>query len=156
VSENRYAEQWLVLDRKPLNMLTLEDAKRRHASRESCAALIGDPDKPSHVVSLVGPWVTVSFLDADLREYLLYSFKEVRPGRLFLKQAIHRQFSPDSGEVSTATIFAFSEKGSLIMERQNMKTNRSETRKAKADPTPNWDRYPEFGAYDSLLREERS
>lgn len=154
--EHRYAEQWLVLDRKPLNRLTSEEAERRHVSRECYAALIGDPDRPSHVVLLVGPWVTVSFLDSDLREYLLYSFKEVRPGQLFLKQAIHREFVDQSGEVSIATIFAFSEKGTMVAERQDMKTDKVETRKAKADPKPNWERYPEFGAYESLLREERA
>lgn len=154
MSEQRYAEKWLVLDRKPLNLLAREEAQRRHAAREPYAALLGDPEKPSHVVSLAGAWVMTSFLDEDQREYLLYSFKEVNPGKLFLKQAIHREFD-DSGEVSSATIFAFDEKGKIVMERQDMKTDEVETRKAKADPSPNWDRYPEFGQYDHLTREER-
>ena len=145
-----------MLDRKPLNPLTSAEAAQRHASRQPYAALIGDADTPSHVVAFAGPWVTVSFLTAELQEYLLYSFKEVRPGELFLKQAIHREFDQASGEVSIATIFAFTEKGRMVAERQDMTTNETETRKAKTDPAPNWDRYPQFGTYDLLLREERS
>ena len=156
MSEHRYAQQWLVLDRKPLHVLTPEEARRRHASRAAYAALVGNPEQPTHVVSLAGPWVAVSFLDSDLREYLLYSFKEVRPGSLFLKQAIHREFLDDSGEVTCATIFAFGERGKILIEREDMKANQTETRKASADPAPNWERYPEFGSYDLLLREERA
>lgn len=85
----------------------------------------------------------------------LYSFKELRPGHIFLKQAIYREFDDDTGELSTAMIYAFDEKGTIIMERQDRKNDQTESRKAKADPTPNWDRFPEFGAYDTLLREER-
>ena len=150
-----YAEKWLVLDRRSLNPLTRAEAQRRHEFREEYAALIGHPEAPSHVVSLVGPWVKVSFLDDDRREYLLYSFKEIRPGHLFLKQAIHREFD-ETGELSVATIFAFEEKGKIIMERQDRKRDEVETRKAKADPAPNWERFPEFGSYETLLQEERS
>ena len=155
MSEQRYAEKWLVLDRKALNAISPTEAAQRHASRVEYAAIIGDPDSPSHVVSLAGPWVTVSFLDDDRREYLLYSFKEVRPGNVFLSQAIYREFIEDSGEVSSATIFAFRENGKIIIERHDMSTDQIETRKAQADAAPNWDRYPEFGQYDSLLQEER-
>jgi hypothetical protein len=151
-----YAEKWLVLDRKSLNSLTPEEAQRRHESREEYAALIGNPEAPSHVVSLVGPWVKVSFLDDDRREYLLYSFKELRSGHLFLKQAIHREFDSETGELSIATIFAFDEKGKIIIERQDRKNDDIETRKAKADPAPNWERFPEFGTYETLLQEDRS
>ena len=151
-----YAEKWLVLDRKPLNPLTREEAKRRHESREAYVALIGPPEAPSHVVSIAGPWVMVSFLDDDHREFLLYSFKELRPGQIFLKQAIHREFDAKTGELNVATLFAFDEKGKILIERQDRKHDDVETRKGKADPAPNWDRFPEFGAYDSLLQEERS
>jgi hypothetical protein len=150
-----YAEQWLVLDRKSLNPLTREEAQRRHTSREQYAAVIGEPEAPSHVVSLAGPWVTASFLDDDRREYLMYSFKELRPGHIFLKQAIYREFDDESAELSIAMIFAFDEKGGIIVERQDRQKGKTETRKAKADPQLNWDRFPEFGAYETLLREER-
>ena len=153
--EPRYADKWLPLDRKPLNHLTVEEARQRHAARDEYAALIGPPDAPSHIVALVGPWVTVSFLDADRREYLLYSFKELRPGHIFLKQAIAREFAEESGELSVAMIFAFAENGKIIMEHQNRVTHEIEERRATVDPAPNWDRYPEFGVYDSLLHEER-
>ncbi|HEU4417423.1 MAG TPA: hypothetical protein VFT55_00715 [Planctomycetota bacterium] len=51
---------------------------------------------------------------------------------------------------------AFGERGKILIERQDMKTNRTETRKASADPAPNWERYPEFGCYALLLCEERA
>jgi hypothetical protein len=60
-----------------LNPLTRDEAQRRHESREEYAALLGTAEAPSHVVSLVGPWVTVSVLDKDRREYLLYSAAEL-------------------------------------------------------------------------------
>jgi hypothetical protein len=155
VSEHRYAQRWLVIDREPLNLLTAAEAERRHGTREEYVALIGDPDAPSQVVALAGPWVTVSFLDAERRAYLVYSFKELRPGHLFLSQAIHREFVDASSEPGSTMICAFAENGKIIMEHQNRRTGETDARRAMVDPTPNWDRYPTFGVYDDLLREER-
>lgn len=153
--EVSYAERWLISDKKPLNPLPRAKAERLHASRRAYVALLGSPERPSFVIAIAGPWVAVTFLDSDLRDYLVYSFKEIRPGVLFLKQAIHRVYAADSNHAREVTIFAFDESGHIVMEHQDLELQKVESREADADPSANWDRYPDFGDYEHLTREER-
>lgn len=155
MKEPLYAERWLVKDKKPLKPLSRAKAEQRHASREPYIAILGGLERPSHVISVVGPWIAVTFFDADVRDYLLYSFREVRPGQLFLKQAIHREYTPDSDEASSVMIFAFDEAGQITMEHQDFVRHSIESREATADPSLNWDRYPDFGDYGHLTQTER-
>lgn len=56
----------------------------------------------------------VSFFDEKKREYLLYNFEEVE-GRLFLKEAIHRDYAGDSVKPSAATAYRFKIDGSVTI-----------------------------------------
>lgn len=50
-------------------------------------ALIGPDVKPSHVIQVTknAGWISVGFLDKELKEYLLYSFKVLGNERLFFQ-----------------------------------------------------------------------
>ena len=41
------------------------------------------------------------------------------------------------------------------MEKQNLLTNEFEEREGQFNVESNWDKYPEFGKYDHLLKIER-
>ena len=149
-------EKWFFAGKRPLKPLDEAKARRRHVDRKPYTAVIGDNEPPSHVVSLAPPWVSVSFLDSSGREYLAYGFNEKQPRRLFLKSVSYREFEDEGDNPATFIMFNFDESGHVVIERRNMRTGEvSEKERDGEDVSANWEDYPEFGAYDSLLRRER-
>lgn len=154
--------------------LAEEKARRRHERREAYEAVIGEPDHPRFVVCLSpnaasvhsdsvsrckegkGDWVTVYFIDDQLRWYLKYDFKEIEPGKLFLTLAIFREFVGATNDVLTAKTFAFKEDGHILIEDRNVSTNSVEEREVTFSADANWEKYPDFGRYDHLCRDQRT
>lgn len=134
-------------------MLTEEKARKRHESRKSYVAIVGEAERPTHLVSLAGPWVTVSFLDDLRREVQNYDFHERRQGELFLNMAVHRRFRGDSNDLVESVLFSFKEDGKILIETRDDSV--ISQRRVVADPSVNWERYPAFGVYDDLCRYER-
>lgn len=149
-------------------------ARRRHENREAYEAVIGEPGHPRFVVCLSpnvasvhsdsvsrckesnGDWVSVYFIDDQLRWHLKYGFQESEPERLFLTLAIFREFVGDTNEVLTAKTFAFEEDGHILIEDRNLGSNSVEEREASYSVDENWEKYPRFGDYGHLCREQRT
>lgn len=148
-----YCEKWLFADKRPLKSLDPGRAKQRHDARKPYAAIVGMP-VPTHIVSLAGAWVTVSFLDSFGRQELTYDFSERRPGELFLSMAVSREFIGNEAEVAIARIFAFEEDGSILIE-ERIAHGEARQLRAASDASPNWDAYPAFGEYAHLCSRER-
>lgn len=158
-----YCKKWSTGYNEPIELLTEDAAYKLHACGDEYTALIGSDTKPScfiHVIKNKG-WVSASFLDNVLKEYLLYSFKLLDDDRLFLSMAVHREFAK-SGErgagilnVSSGTTYLFKEDGRTVIREENIEPyslNESET---VIDVSGNYDDFPEFGHYESLIRIER-
>jgi hypothetical protein len=154
--------------------LSEEKARHRHDRREAYEVVIGEPDHPRFVVCLSpnvasvhsdsasrsqegnGDWVSVYFMDDQLRWYLRYSFQEIEPDKLFLTLAIFRDFVGATNEVLTAKTFAFKEDGHILIEDRNLNSNFVEEREASYSMDMNWESYPRFGEYDHLCLEQRT
>ena len=163
---------FFAIDRKKIpTALPLEKALRRHERRQGYEAVIGEPIHPEYVVCLYpnaasiqndsvsrckegnGDWVSVYFLDTQLRWYLRYGFQERQPGRLFLNHAVFREFAAETDDVLLTKTFAFKEDGHILMEHSVNGT--FEEREATFSVAENWEDYPVFGGYASLCREQR-
>lgn len=153
MTELFYCEKWLFAEKRPLKSLDPRRAKQRHDARKPYAAVVGMP-MPTHIVSLAGSWVTVSFLDSLGRQELTYDFNERRPSELFLTMAVSREFVGDEVEAAIAKIFAFEEDGSILIEERIAQREARQLR-ASSDASPNWDVYPAFGEYAHLCNRER-
>jgi hypothetical protein len=151
-----YCEKWWIGRNKPINPISVESAGRRHESREPYVALIGGSERPRYIVDVAGGWVSVVFMDRKLRQYLRYDFKEKQPGRLFLKSAYYWEYEGDSDSERSSKIFSFNEDGHIIMEERNIVTGELRELETTASLDDNWERYPSFGEYSFLCKEDRS
>ena len=131
-------------------------ARGAHDSRQLYTVLIGNSKRPECFIELKGSYVGVGFLDDNIREYLSYQFQEVEPGRLFLTMATHRKFQGTSDATAIGTTYIFNRDGTVDVEDREFLSGKSSNRQLQADVSRNWEHYPIFGDYLSLVKIERS
>ncbi|EKC2495357.1 hypothetical protein OOO55_004490 [Salmonella enterica] len=158
-----YCKKWSVGYKEPMNPLSENEAKKKHSRGMPYTALIGSDVKPSHVIQVTknAGWISVGFLDEELREYLLYSFKVLDDERLFLSMAVHREFAEIEGEgagfmnVSNGTTYLFKEDGHTVIREEHFNPYLLDESETKVDVSGNYETFPAFGNYQSILRKER-
>ncbi|WP_152977074.1 hypothetical protein [Franconibacter pulveris] len=128
-----------------------------HEVDDSYTVLIGSDSAPSCFINIMrnSGWVSVSFLDEYLREYLFYNFQIEDVGILFLSMSVYREFAGDTDLVINGTTYHFKKDGHTIIIENNVSNNTSEMSETYSGVAGNYDRFPEFGEYDSLIRKER-
>jgi hypothetical protein len=132
-----------------------DQARRAHEAGKLYTVLVGDAERPTAFIEVNGKFVGVGFLDRLQREYLSYGFSGVEPGKLFLKQATHREFAGDTDKVSNGTTYIFKPEGQVTIRRQQFDPPKLEVAESSTDVAGNYETYPPFGSYDHLLRKER-
>ncbi|MEH4263482.1 hypothetical protein ACU63M_19665 [Klebsiella aerogenes] len=158
-----YCKSWFSVKKKPIDLWGEKKAREIFESGEPCTVLIGSDTNPSHVINFTkkAGWVSVGFLDGELREYLLYSFKLLDNGQLFLSMAVHREFAPKIGEgagfmnVSNGTTYLFNEDGNTIIREEQFNPHILEESTTKVNVSGNYETFPVFGDYQSIIRKER-
>jgi len=152
-----YCKSWSTGYKEPLKPLDERAASQLHSAGESYTALIGSETAPSCFVNVMKNkgWVSVSFLDNHLREYLLYNFRLLENEKLFLSMAVHRDFNGETDQVTNGTTYVFEESGHTVIREEKFNPHFLDKSEMTADVTNNYDRFPEFGQYDSLIRTER-
>ena len=117
--------------------------------------VVEQDSSPKCFVEINNDYVGIGFLDASLREYLSYTFVEIEPGRLFLNEATLREFEHGSDKVKSGTTYHFKQNGSVIVENEDFLTNTRSVKETQADVSGNWEAYPQFGQYQSIVRVDR-
>jgi hypothetical protein len=149
-----YCEKWWLARKIPIQPMDTEIARRRHEAHEPYVALVGG-DQPRFVIEVSGDWVSVVFLNQNLRQYLRYDYKAKQSNRLFLKTATHWEYAAGSERETLVKIFSFSENGRIVMEERDGATSEVKELETVASVQENWDLYPAFGDYVSICREQR-
>ncbi|MBL0385771.1 hypothetical protein JJB07_03835 [Tumebacillus sp. ITR2] len=150
-----YCDKWSSIRKKPWNILDESSAKLHHSKRESYTAVYCEGDKPKYIVNLTDSWVSVSFLDELLRKYLHYDFEVQAGDDLFLKTVMFWEYEGETDVETDTLILGYQSNGHIVMEKRNLKTGEVEEREAVDDVAKNWEKYPDFGDYMSLCKEER-
>ncbi|NIG77543.1 lytic transglycosylase [Klebsiella sp. Ap-873] len=158
-----YCKSWFRAKKKPIELWDEKKALKKHKVGEPYTVLIGSDTNPSCFINVTqnAGWVSVSFLDKELREYLLYSFKVLNNIDIFLSTAVYREFAENEGEgagilnVSRGTTYIFNEDGNTVVLEEQFNPHLLEESQTKTDVSGNYDRFPEFGCYDSLIKVER-
>lgn len=152
-----YCKTWSISYKEPIDLWSENKARKKHMAGESYTALIGSDSIPSCFINIMknSGWVSTSFLDEHLREYLLYNFKVMNGDTLFLSMAVYREFDGDTDLVINGTTYHFKEDGHTIIKEDNILNNKSERSETYSDVSGNYDKFPEFGNYDFLIRKER-
>jgi hypothetical protein len=150
-----YGYKWFRAKKRLTETWDEDRAKKCHENRQLYVALLGQGSSPTHFVEVNNNYIGVGFLDSSLREYLSYTFDEVQPGRVFLNEATHREFENGSDKVKKGTTYIFKQDGSVTIISEDFPTNIRSVKETQADISGNWDSYPQFGEYQSLVRENR-
>lgn len=152
-----YCKTWSIGYKEPIDLWMEKKAHKKHEAGDSYTVLIGSDSTPSCFINIMrnSGWVSVSFLDEHLREYLLYNFKVLGVETLFLSMAVYREFAGETDLVINGTTYHFKEDGHTIIIEDNVPESTSERSETYSDVAGNYDRFPKFGKYDSLIRKER-
>lgn len=130
-------------------------AREAHEKRAMYVVVIGDPLKPACFIEMTGDSFAVEFLDDELRSELTYDFEEKEPGRVFLTMINERAFEGDTDRVVRGSTYYFDTDGTVTIEDEDFDAEGLSTAKGNNDVSRNWDDYPEFGKYASIIRRER-
>jgi hypothetical protein len=152
-----YCEGWFRARKTISRPLTVEQARERHSAGKLYTVLVGDPERPTCFLEVVGEnrYLGVEFLDDQLREHLVYSFQRTDDGRLFLSVATWRTYRGDSDEVATAELYYFNQTGSVEVHNVDVQSNSERIGSKTIDISANYEPWPEFGRYEHLLSQER-
>ncbi len=152
----RFGKSWFRARKRFTEEWESAKALEAHMNRQAYVAKVeGDGEGLCCFVEFNNDYVGIGFLDEELREFLSYQFQELEQDRLFLTMATHREFEGTSDTVRKGTSYYFKPNGQVTIESEDFEASRVTTRTTEADVSHNWDNYPKFGEYESILRTER-
>jgi len=152
-----YCKKWFIAKKSPIDIWDINSAEQAHQDQKPYTVLVGDLNQPKCFIELIGSkrYVGVEFLDELLRIPLNYQFQERASGSLFLSMATYREFQNDSDVVTNGTSYIFKEDGTVMIENENFSAGTRSTCQSTVDVSGNWEQYPSFGDYSSIIRVER-
>lgn len=68
---------------------------------------------------------------------------------------MYREFEGNMDEVVSGTLYLFQENGHIEIRKEHIKINKVEESKTVTDVLKNYDIFPEFGKYDTLIKKEK-
>ncbi|MHB0972434.1 MAG: hypothetical protein ACYC7A_22385 [Thermoanaerobaculia bacterium] len=150
-----YFQIWHRQLRQAIEPLTPREAETRDKTGKPYVAVIGSEDHPDCFIEISRGFYGVSFLDPYRREYLMYSFEEIEPGKLFLREAIFREYDSDASKPLSASAYRFQPDGVVQVETGANPFNQAVRSSAIMDVSNNWEQKPSFGEYASIVQKER-
>jgi len=150
-----YGKSWFRAKKRFTSTWNEEEAKSAHEKRQPYAAAVISSGVIRCFLEVNNEYFGVGFLDDRQREYLCYQFQEIQPGRLFLTMATHREYDGESDRVKAGTTYYFKPDGRVTIESEDFGSTQLVTTETKRDVEGNWERYPNFGEYESVLRIDR-
>lgn len=148
-----YCSKWWLKKKCALNVFKAEEACKKHNNGQPYSAVIIENNMVKYVLDIGGNYVIVRFMNSAVLPYLIYEFTVEEKGNIFLKIASYYKY--DSEKKIESMTFNFQSNGKIMMEKRNFANDEVEEKVAIDDVKGNWDKYPKFGDYSSLLKEER-
>ena len=150
-----YCQRWWNSEKSMIKPMTEDSAYKAHMNEEWYTAVLGGEKSPHCCVELRKGFIAVDFFDNNKHVYLTYSFYTVPENRLFLKNAMYREYIEDSDKLAKVTEYRFQETGETQIIIKDYISNTNETSKSQTEVSKNYDVWPEFNNYNSLIRVER-
>jgi hypothetical protein len=148
-----YCHRWSRHGKHAIEPWDESRARKMHEKRKLYTVLIGDPQRPECFIESNMGYFGVEFLDAHLREHLVYQFAEAKPGKLFLQMMVSREYDDEWDLVKSGTAYFIEQDGRIVAEREDFPSDGTKFRReGKVDPSPYWEDYPQFGDYAALVR----
>jgi len=150
-----FCERWFRRKKRIIGPIKVEDALKLEKEGNPYTVIIGNPQHPDCFIEINSGSYGVSFLDEFKRDYFRYTFKEESNGMLFLYETIFREYNGESDSILTGTIYWFSPDGKVKIEKSKAPFKKAELIEKETDVSKNWEKKPEFGKYDNLIKKER-
>ena len=151
----RFGKSWFRARKQLTESWEEAAARTAHDQRLPYVAVSTDAERIRWYVEVSNDYFGVGFFDSSLREFLSYQFQELEPERLFLTMVTHRNFHGESDQVNNGTTYFFKPNGNVTLEEEDFTTGLLSTKEMQSDVAGNWESYPKFGDYRSLVRTER-
>ena len=150
-----YCDKWSATKKKPWTVIDIDKAQNNHINNIPYTAIVQKNGNVKSVVEIADKYITVAFMNEKMSPYLFYNFDIKDSSNIFLSSAYYYSYDEKGDDELELVAFRFTENGHIIMERRNYITGDVEEKYLNGDVGPNWDKFPEFGEYEHLLREER-
>lgn len=157
-----YCERWNSKLRKPIGVMSVGEAKRRHEVNEPYSVILGDPAHPDAFIetnwalNYLGVW----FFDDKCRRVLKYGFRRVSDSQLFMTEVGTWEYPPEArGRLNEASIIEtvyYNQDGIVEHEKKDKVAGEISTKNIRNVPVDlNWEKMPKFGHWDSVARYDR-
>lgn len=150
-----YFSGWSIADKVPRRELSISEALKMHTAGKPYTVVVSLDGKPICYLIISKYSISVGFLDEYLRVYVDYVFDVIDAGRIFLAQALTRQFEGISDNVESAMMFLFSPDGQISVNEMATAFSITNTENISADVSGNYEKFPPFGDYDAVIVKER-
>ena len=152
--EIKFCEKWWYPRKRAINLLTKEQAEKYHLAKKPYSVIVTEGETIEYILEISENDIFVGFMNENCEKYLTYAFHREKDDDLFLNAVCYHDYDDDN-KLKAMLIFGFKTNGQLFMEKQNLLTGDVEEREANVDITCNWEKFPKFGEYDSLIKKER-
>ena len=150
-----YYSHWHRWKKQPVNHLGCVAAHSCHEGRLPYTVVARAPCMGSHrfisAIKFQGTQITLAMLDRRYRDYLTCQFEERDNGKVFLGAATYREYRGDCDSIAITEEYVFQENGAVHFEKHHFQDGVLASRTGKMDIIWNWEPYPAFGDYDSML-----
>jgi hypothetical protein len=150
-----FCKSWFRAKKHAIEMWTEEQAKAAHDAGQPYTVLVDSKDKPFCFIEVASNVVNVGFLDEFQREHLVYAFREVDKGRLFLSMATYRQFRDSTDNLAMGETYLFKVDGNVEISRTTFEPRKREVAQNVVDVSGNYEAKPAFGEYEQVIRVDR-
>jgi hypothetical protein len=156
-----YCQRWNFGMVRPIDPLTVEQARRRDTTGKLYTVALGDPADPDVVLEITRPdIIVVNFFDKLGRKSVAYYWRRTEDNRMFLRTIRRWQYGDDSAwglsEAELIEEVAYEPNGIVHHDIRDEKAH--ERRRVSYRDVPldiNWEPIPEFGDWASIARFER-
>ena len=153
--EIKYAKSYFRFKKRMTDPIDRDQAQILHSERKPYVAVLSQQSIETCFLEFNDSYIGVGYFDKLKREYLSYQFNESENGKIFLGVATYREYEEDSDRVIIGTTFHFHPNGRVVVKVQDFITNKIDIKEKDQDVHGNWEMYPEFGEYESIVRLNR-
>jgi hypothetical protein len=153
--EINFCEGWFRAHKTITGLMSFEKAKKLDLKGKPYTVIVGNQNNPYCFIEIGFGNYGVNFLDTLKRVYLSYGFLKKENGMLFLSEVINKEFDGNTDNISSKEIYWFKPDGKFTYGIAHPPFEKIELKEKIVDVNKNWEKKPEFGKYDSLLKINR-
>lgn len=144
-----YCKKWWYARKRPIDTLDEKTAHHNHLCGKDYSVVMSQSGVISCVLDVSQNDVFVNFINKEGEKYLTYAFHREKDDDIFLNAVYYHNY--ENNKETEIMIFSFKVNGELYMEKRNLIDEDVEEREANVEVSCNWDKYPKFGDYSSLV-----